>query len=126
MRFLILDDDGMLQRRLRIGLRQLGHEVVQIADVDEFMPWLRQLEEVDVLVLDRMLRRPSGFPVLPGEEVGDRVLRIVREHRPHTRVIILTAREFPASTAPTDSYTRVIIKPLLSAHYLAETAEELA
>jgi len=78
-RILIVDDDPLVPRTLRILLRKHGHEVEAASDAEEA---LRQLGEraFDVVISDINMPGADGFEVLS---------RVKTEH-PNTEVILIT------------------------------------
>ena len=80
-RILVVDDDSVLQRTLRINLRARGHEVL-LAGTGEEAVSVFMAEQPDLVILD------LGLPDLDGVEV----LRRVRK-RSLVPVIVLSARQ---------------------------------
>lgn len=80
-RILVVDDDSVLQRTLRINLRARGHEVL-LAGAGEEAVALFHAEQPDLVILD------LGLPDLDGVEVLRRLRR-----RSATPVIVLSARQ---------------------------------
>ncbi len=78
-RILIVDDDPLVPRTLRILLRKHGHEVEAASDAEEA---LRQLGEkdFDVVISDINMPGADGFEVL----------RRVKQEHPNTEVILIT------------------------------------
>lgn len=79
-KILIVEDDAGLRQGLEINLRLEGHETSQAADGDEAIR-LFHSESPDLLLLDLMLPKKSGFEVLD----------YIRKYS-KTPVILLTAR----------------------------------
>lgn len=80
-RILVVDDDSVLQRTLRINLRARGHEVI-LAGTGQDAVRLFYDEQPDLVILD------LGLPDLDGVEV----LRRLRKRSP-VPVIVLSARQ---------------------------------
>jgi DNA-binding response OmpR family regulator len=81
MRVLVIEDDVKVADFIRRGLEQENY-AVDVARDGEEGAYHGATHEYDVVILDLML------PKLPGMEV----LRRIREKKPATRVLILTAR----------------------------------
>ena len=79
-KILIVEDDAGLRQGLEINLRLEGHETVSASDGDEAIR-LFHAENPDLILLDLMLPKKSGFEVL------DHVRRVSK-----LPVILLTAR----------------------------------
>ena len=104
---LVVDDDDMIRRLLRIVLEADEFEVVEAADGDAALAALEDLRPT-VIVLDVMM------PGLDGVEVCRRI-----DHRT-TKVVMLTARDDPeleraAIAAGADAY---LTKPFSSVELL--------
>ena len=82
MRILLVEDDALLGKAVRIGLEQLDYQVDWIQRGEEALSYLR-LYSYDALLLD------LGLPDLDGLEV----LRLIRQQRRDVPVLILTARD---------------------------------
>ncbi len=80
-RILVVDDDSVLQRTLRINLRARGHEVLVAGTGGQALE-VFEAEQPELIILD------LGLPDLDGVEV----LRRVR-HRSAVPVIVLSARQ---------------------------------
>lgn len=81
MRVLVIEDESKVADFIRRGLQQEHHAVDVARDGEEGL--YRSLDhDYDVVILDLML------PKLPGMEI----LRRLREKKPSTRVLILTAK----------------------------------
>lgn len=79
-KILIVEDDAGLRQGLEINLRLEGHETIAASDGDEAIR-LYHAENPDLILLDLMLPKKSGFEVL------DHVRRVSK-----IPVILLTAR----------------------------------
>jgi two-component system response regulator PilR (NtrC family) len=79
-RILIVDDERSMREFLRIALQRSGHEVATAGSPDEARP-LYEAEPFDVVITD--LRMTGG--------TGLDVLREVRQRRPETQVVVVTA-----------------------------------
>lgn len=82
MRILLVEDDGELARRLKLGLSEAGFAVDHAAD-GETAVYLGETEPFDAVVLDLGLPRLSGLEVLRRWRAGRRNLP----------VLVLTARD---------------------------------
>ena len=78
-RILLVEDDRIFLDRLAASLRRRGHEVVTAASRDDVWELLPMLDS-DCAVIDLRL----------GGESGLEVARVLREHRPGIRILILT------------------------------------
>ncbi len=83
-RILVAEDDPDLRSLLRHALEADGHAVVTAADGREALD-LYRADAPDLLLLDVMMPRLSGFEVL-------RELRGSGELRPESPILVLTAR----------------------------------
>jgi len=81
MRVLVIEDDVKVADFIRRGLQQENH-AVDVASDGEEGAYQATNHEYDVVILDLMLPKLSGMEVL----------RRIREKRPATRVLILTAK----------------------------------
>jgi DNA-binding response OmpR family regulator len=82
MRLLVVEDEPRMLELLRRGLTEEGHTVLCVADGDRARLKLRQ-QEFDVVILDVMLPKISGFEL---------ALQVRRE-RNVTPILMLTARD---------------------------------
>jgi len=82
MRLLVVEDEPRMLELLRRGLTEEGHTVLCVADGDRARLKLRQ-QEFDVVILDVMLPKISGFEL---------ALQ-VRSERNVTPILMLTARD---------------------------------
>jgi len=82
MRILLVEDDGKLARLLRKGLEEERHAVTLAGDGPQGLE-LGRTHEFDVVVLDVMLPRLSGFDVA----------RRLRQQGVRTPILLLTARD---------------------------------
>ncbi len=78
-RILIVDDDPLVPRTLRILLRKHGHDVDAASDAEEAMVHLRE-ERFDVVISDINMPGADGFEVL----------KRVKDISPDTEVILIT------------------------------------
>ena len=78
---LVIEDDSAIRRGVTDALRFAGHTVLEAAEGSAGMEQA-QKATFDLLLLDLVLPNYSGFEIL----------RALREHRPGTPVIILSAR----------------------------------
>ncbi len=81
MRVLVIEDDVKVADFIRRGFQQENH-AVDVASDGEEGAYQATNHEYDVVILDLMLPRLSGMEVL----------RRIREKKPATRVLILTAK----------------------------------
>lgn len=79
---LIVEDDKPLQKYLKELLLDNGYSITIASDGIEAMKVLEQVEP-DLVILDLNIPKMSG----------ESVCREIREHYPHIRVIILTAKD---------------------------------
>lgn len=82
-RVLLVDDDAEIIESLRLALESNGYEVLVARDGNQGLA-LTEREDPDLVVLDMMMPKRSGFLVLEK-------LRRTRENPP--RVIMITANE---------------------------------
>jgi ribosomal protein S6--L-glutamate ligase len=85
-RLLLVEDESRIAEFLVRGLSSAGLEVT-LAEDGEVGRFLAATEQFDAVVLD------LGLPLVSGDEV----LRFLRDERPETPVIVLTARDEPES-----------------------------
>ena len=85
-RLLVVEDDTAILEAVAYNLERQGHEVVRAEDGVSALELSRTIEP-DLIVLDLMLPRMSGFDVC----------RVVREERP-VPIVMLTARDTEADT----------------------------
>ena len=85
-RLLVVEDDTAILEAVAYNLEREGHEVVRAEDGVSALELSRTIEP-DLIVLDLMLPRMSGFDVC----------RVVREERP-VPIVMLTARDTEADT----------------------------
>ena len=78
---LVIEDDSAIRRGVTDALRFAGHEVLEAAEGSSGMEQARQ-GTFDLMLLDLVLPNYNGFEIL----------RALREFRPGTPVIILSAR----------------------------------
>jgi DNA-binding NtrC family response regulator len=78
-RILVVDDEDALRFVLSAELEGEGYAVLSAADGEEAINILRK-ETFDIILLDIMMPRVSGFEVL----------KFVKESQPATKVIMLT------------------------------------
>ena len=82
-RILVVDDEEVIRKFLRIHLAKLGYEVKEAADGEQAMEQLRK-EDFDLLICDILMPKKNGWEVI--KEV---------KSNPKTKempVIVLTAR----------------------------------
>jgi two-component system, OmpR family, response regulator len=82
MRVLVVEDESKMANLLRRGLREEGH-AVDVASRGEDALWMARAAPYDVILLDVMLPRITGFDVC----------RELREVGVWTPVLIVTARD---------------------------------
>lgn len=82
-RILLVDDDAEIIESLRLALEANGYEVLVARDGNQGLA-LTEREDPDLVILDMMMPKRSGFLVLEK-------LRRTRENPP--RVIMITANE---------------------------------
>ncbi len=78
---LVIEDDSAIRRGVADALRFAGHEVLEAAEGGAGMDKALR-SSFDLMLLDLVLPNYDGF----------QILRALREHRPGTPVIILSAR----------------------------------
>lgn len=82
MKVLVIEDSKKLQKSLRAGLRRLGYAVDVATDGDEGINFAMHYD-YDVIVLDLMLPKKSGFEVL----------KEIRQSNKNPEILILSARD---------------------------------
>ncbi len=85
-RVLVADDEASVRDLLLRVLGNAGHEVVAVENGEAALLKLAR-ERFDILVLDKNLPGMDGLDVM----------RLVREHHPHLRAIMISAYPTPAS-----------------------------
>jgi DNA-binding response OmpR family regulator len=83
MRILVVEDERKVASFIRQGLEEEGHTVDVAEDGRAALDLLLDMPAYDLVVLDVMLPQVDGFTVL----------RRLREHKIHTPVLLLTARD---------------------------------
>ncbi|WP_145248358.1 response regulator transcription factor [Aeoliella mucimassa] len=82
-RILLVDDDAEIIESLRLALQAKGHEILVARDGNQGLA-ITEREDPDLVILDMMMPKRSGFLVLEK-------LRRTRENPP--RIIMITANE---------------------------------
>lgn len=82
-RVLIVDDDGEIIESIRYALEAKGHEVLVARDGNQGLA-MAEREDPDLVILDMMMPKRSGFLVLE---------KLRRTHSAPIRVIMITANE---------------------------------
>lgn len=82
-RILLVDDDQEIVESMRVALEVKGYEVLVARDGNQGLA-MAEREDPDLVILDMMMPKRSGFLVLE---------RLRRTHRVPTRVIMITANE---------------------------------
>ena len=82
-RILIVDDDAEIITAIRFGLEAKGYEVLIARDGNEGLA-MAEREQPDLVILDMMMPKRSGFLVLE---------KLRRTEKNPTRVIMITANE---------------------------------
>lgn len=102
-RILVVDDDRAVRSALRVNLKKAGYEVRLVSSAEEAIEALTE-REVDLVVSDVKMPGRGGMALL--EEL--------REHRPETRVIMMTGHGNveDAVTAMKQGASDYIIKPI--------------
>ena len=100
-RILVVDDDLEIGRTVRYALETKGYEVINATDGNQGLA-LAETEDPDLIILDMMMPKRSGFLVLE---------KIRRSRRVPTRIIMITANEGTrhkeyAETLGVDDYIR--------------------
>lgn len=85
-RVLVADDEASVRDLLARVLGNAGHEVVAVESGEAALLRLAR-ERFDILVVDKNLPGMDGLDVM----------RLVRDHHPHLRAIMITAFPTPAS-----------------------------
>lgn len=85
-RVLVADDEASVRDLLTRVLGNAGHEVVAVESGEAALLRLAR-EKFDILVVDKNLPGMDGLDVM----------RLVRDHHPHLRAIMITAFPTPAS-----------------------------
>ena len=79
-RILVIDDEVVVKELLARVLGGAGHEVTAVSDGEEALRELAR-SRFDLLIIDKNLPGISGLEVM----------RMVRDHQPHLRAILVTA-----------------------------------
>ena len=100
-RILVVDDDLEIGRTVRYALEAKGYEVINATDGNQGLA-LAETEDPDLIILDMMMPKRSGFLVLE---------KLRRSRRVPTRIIMITANEGNrhkeyAETLGVDDYIR--------------------
>jgi DNA-binding response OmpR family regulator len=100
-RILVVDDDLEIGRTVRYALEAKGYEVINATDGNQGLA-LAETEDPDLIILDMMMPKRSGFLVLE---------KIRRSRVVPTRIIMITANEGNrhkeyAETLGVDDYIR--------------------
>ena len=100
-RILGVDDDLEIGRTVRYALEAKGYEVINATDGNQGLA-LAETEDPDLIILDMMMPKRSGFLVLE---------KLRRSRRVPTRIIMITANEGNrhkeyAETLGVDDYIR--------------------
>ena len=82
-RVLIVDDDAEISESVRFALQKQGYEVLVARDGNQGLA-LAEREDPDLVILDMMMPKRSGFLVLE---------RLRRTRRIPVRIIMITANE---------------------------------
>ncbi len=82
-RILLVDDDREIVEAMRIALTAKGYEIIVARDGNQGLA-LAEREDPDLVILDMMMPKRSGFLVLE---------KLRRTRRAPTRVIMITANE---------------------------------
>lgn len=100
LKVLVCDDDGVTRDLLSVNLSKLSCDVDCIDNGDKLLDKLR-LEDYDVLFLDIML---------PGKD-GIALLKTIKENKPKTAVIMITAYAVEESKAKEIGAADYLYKP---------------
>src|SRR3989449_1129095 len=79
-RVLVVDDERSMRELLAIMLKQAGHDVTLAEGGEQAVETLKR-EAFDLVITDLRMRKVDGLAVL----------RAVKEHSPHTVVLVVTA-----------------------------------
>lgn len=82
MRVLVVEDEEKVASFLRKGLREDGHAVDLAYDGQDGLD-LAESNSYDIIILDLMLPGIDGFEII----------RTLREHKNHTPILVLSAKE---------------------------------
>ena len=82
-RILVVDDDLEIGRTVRFALEAKGYEVINATDGNQGLA-LAETEDPDLIILDMMMPKRSGFLVLE---------KLRSSHSVPVRVIMITANE---------------------------------
>lgn len=85
-RILVADDEPSVRDLLGRVLERAGHQVVTVESGEAALLRLAR-ESFDILVVDKNLPGMDGLDVM----------RLVRDHHPHLRAVMITAYPTPAS-----------------------------
>ena len=83
MRILVVEDERKVASFIRQGLQEEGHAVEIAADGAAALELLEEAPAYDLVILDLMLPKRDGFEVL----------KMLRQQRSQTPVLVLTARD---------------------------------
>src|SRR5262249_5186758 len=83
MRILVVEDERKVASFVRQGLQEEGHAVEIAADGAAALELLEEAPAYDLVILDLMLPKRDGFEVL----------KMLRQQRSQTPVLVLTARD---------------------------------
>jgi DNA-binding response OmpR family regulator len=116
MKILVIEDEGKVANFLKKGLEQSGYEVEIAADGEEGQAKFNAAE-FDLVLLDLMLPKVSGWDLIP----------ILRKHKPTVPVIALTAKaavedRVQGLNLGCDDY---LVKPFSFAELLARVQAQL-
>jgi DNA-binding NtrC family response regulator len=91
---LVVEDEVLIRLDIADELRAQGFEVVEAASADEARELLKAIPEIDVVLTDVQM---------PGEMDGLALVRLVEEHWPEIKVIVMSGvwhgRHVPAAAA---------------------------
>ena len=80
-RVLVVDDEQSMRDLLGIMLRQVGYDVTQADGGEAAIQTLKTTDVFDLVITDLRMRKVDGLAVL----------RVAKEHSPHTVVLVVTA-----------------------------------
>jgi CheY-like chemotaxis protein len=79
-RILVVDDEAVVKELLARVLGRAGHDVIAVSNGEEALHEIAK-GRFDLLIVDKNLPGMTGLEVM----------RLVREHEPHLRAILITA-----------------------------------
>lgn len=115
MNILIIDDDKFVTRTLEDSLSTHGHAVEVINKSSQIKDNVSIVKDYDCVILDLMMRSFPGLELLPGEETGEGIFRMIKRYDKNKPVIVITGKDLSdIKTKFSKTKTQVILKPFSS------------